>query len=610
MEQRRTPKATGPAPTTHKPSISTKPVSGGFSPEANQSGPPQPNTSAFAEFKKWNDACLSHGSQIMDGMTLDIHLWERLLPLAVAAGNVKKSVADKVLHGIKFGFDLGADESKMGPAKVRKNYASAMQNSQLVTDALAKRVKKGKTLKLGPWKPSDGLPTGTERGCNVPQGAVPKKLEKHLVRDISDHTKTHFNNCLDMSDLSHTLNTYAEIEQALRPSYSMRVEDVDGAFPVLPLAPRIWKYMYVIWYDIDIPLTEQKSPNTIYVHTFADFGTAAMPGVWDMFWRCVKAMAKTEGILTHPMPHYVDDNSLIGPDAEKIDAEAELLSAFLVKLGCPFKALKSRKAAMVQLVLGFWWDSVNRTRSLESEKLDSYLQHLREASSARVLTLKDLQVLAGRMQRASMTMPPRAIVYLSNLLAMMSGLKYPWHQRRITAAVRHDLKMLISALEVNQGRGYFCFEHFGRAPAVYTDSSKNGRYTGGGYFSECGAYDYWKFGSSASRQPIDYLEGAAVLKAAQDLGPGWKNKIVPIHIDNSSFCCSLKKGRSKAPRLNNLLEKLFLLSVQYDCVFEPHWISTHDNIAADALSRDDEKGFRVFVHQHFKGSIDIFRFNR
>ena len=567
-----------------------------------------PRTEALLSSNFWDqhNKCSRYGTAAMRGMTLNIPLWNKWLPLAVSAGKVTQLVADKVLDGITHGFDLGIQEDKMGSAKVRKNYSSALDNASMVSDALRKRVIAGKSLKLGKWDPSVGFPTGVS-GCNVPQGAVAKKMQPDIMRPVSDHTKTLFNDCCDTSEFVHTLDTYAEIARELKPNYFMRVEDVDGAFPVLPLAPKVWKYMYVIWYDVDKPLSEQSSPNTLYTHVFGDFGTAAMPGVWDMFWRCVKAMAEVAGVQRHPMPHFVDDNSIIGPSAAAVDAEAKDLGRFVAELGVPFKDMKSREAAMKQLVLGFWWDSTKRTRTLEVEKLQIYLDHLDRAISAKWLSLKDLQVLAGRMQRAAMTMPPRAIVYLGELLRLMSGLKYPWHRKRVTAAVRRDLRMLHSTLLANQGRGYFCFKHFKRAPAVYTDASKDARFAGGGFFSECGAYDYWQFGSSQSRQPIDFLEGAAVLRAAEALGPKWKNKIVPIFIDNSAFCGSLRKGRSKAPRLNLILEQLFRLSVQYDCVFEPHWISTHDNIAADALSRWQLSRFKDYVSEHFAGVLDLHR---
>jgi hypothetical protein len=263
---------------------------------------------------------------------------------------------------------------------------------------------------------------------------------------------------------------------------------------------------------------------------------------------------------------------------------------------------------LVQLVLGFWWDSVQRTRTLESEKLVVYLTHLRQARGASHLTLHDLQVLSGRMQRAALTMPPRAMVYLANVLLLMRGLTLPWHRRRVSAAVRRDLDMLISVLETNTGRGYFDYSHFERAPAVYTDAAKERRHTGGGYFSECGTYNYWTYGRRTARQPIDYLEGDAVLRAAQELGHTWFKKVVPVFIDNSSFERSLHKGRSKAPRLNILLRQLFLLSVKHECIFETHWLPSAANVLADALSRGDMVRFAAASGEYAARGIHVHRF--
>ena len=103
-------------------------------------------------------------------------------------------------------------------------------------------VNTGKTLKLGEFagKAKD-LPGDVGR-IVPPQGGVPKKLEPDSIRPFSDHTKSGFNDACD-------------IAREFKPNYYMRVEDVDGAYPILPLSPRIWKYMYVWWYDIDRPAT-------------------------------------------------------------------------------------------------------------------------------------------------------------------------------------------------------------------------------------------------------------------------------------------------------------------------------------------------------------------
>ena len=52
---------------------------------------------------------------------------------------------------------------------------------------------------------------------------------------------------------------------------------------------------------------------------------------------------------------------------------------------------------------------------------------------------------------------------------------------------------------------------------MWTDASKQSRYTGGGWVSACGAYDYFKYGSRAARQPIDFLEGDTVVACVERL---------------------------------------------------------------------------------------------
>ena len=44
---------------------------------------------------------------------------------------------------------MGIDEAMLQGKVVRKNYRSAYENKEKVTDALAARVRAGKTLKLG-----------------------------------------------------------------------------------------------------------------------------------------------------------------------------------------------------------------------------------------------------------------------------------------------------------------------------------------------------------------------------------------------------------------------------------------------------------------------------
>ena len=362
----------------------------------------------------------------------------------------------------------------------------------------------------------------------------------------------------------------------------MRMGDVSDAFPLLPLAPALWVFFLFWWFDVSGESREM----WLYAHLNGDFGASGLPGTWKLFFTDVMVgVARSEGVLTLEMPVFVDDCSLIGEHAQHVDREGVDFRIWLKAHGVTMKELKERVAAQLQLALGFWWDSVQRTRTLQEQKLHAYLQMLDDFSQRRTLALREMQQVAGRVQRAAMTLPQGSVCFLAALFALMRGLSLPWQRRRTSRAVRSDFAAVAELLRMNMGRGFFSIDHMPRAPAVYTDASKESRYAGGGYFSTCGRYRSWYYGSSASKQCIDALEGDAVCMAAADLCHLWRGCVVPFYIDNRSFQLSAAKGWSRADRLMNQLKFLFKIAIEYECVYEFHWISTHENLKADALSR-------------------------
>ena len=65
--------------------------------------------------------------------------------------------------------------------------------------------------------------------------------------------------------------------------------------------------------------------------------------------------------------------------------------------------------------------------------------------------------------------------------------------------------------------------------------------------------------------------------------------MVYIYCDNKAFQQSGVKGRSRVERLNSLVKELFLLMIKFDFIVHLIWISTHDNVNADHLSREDRE---------------------
>ena len=74
----------------------------------------------------------------------------------------------------------------------------------------------------------------------------------------------------------------------------------------------------------------------------------------------------------------------------------------------------------------------------------------------------------------------------------------------------------------------------------------------------------------------------AVEQALLHWGKSWTGCKVSIHSDNHAVAyrityCTIRGG------LMNVLRRCALLAAEYDLEIEPNWISTHQNILADAL---------------------------
>lgn len=533
------------------------------------------------------------GACSLPGVSIDYLRFMPIMWKAVSRGFVSHENAAFVSCGLWHGFDCGLDVSLLKGRRRYRNYKSALEGRSRVSKATRVRVGNQKTLMLC------GVPSGYDVASLgplipfdhwriFPIGAVPKPLEPEELRPVSDHSKTGLKEATVDLRLKHTLTAVEDIEREFKFAYSMIVGDVDAAYPLLPLAWWVWKYFMFVWFDVREPDEATGAELFLYMHVCGDFGTSGLPGTFKIFFTDVVVnMARSELVLTLPMPIFVDDMGLIGAVTAALRREWEALKVFLRELGVPLKELKERLENVRQLMLGFWWDSIQRTRTLDRPKLEQYIAMFDDFSRRKTLSLTEMQSSSGRMQRACMTLPPGSNCMLASVYALMSGLTLGFQKRRTTRVVRADFAGVRDLLQQNMGRGYFSYDRFQRAPRVWSDASKSRRYTGGGYVSECGAYRWWTYGGSAAREPIDFLEGDAVVLAAQDLGAGWYRCVVPMYIDNTAFQKSAVKGWSKADRLHRLLRILFSLSLTYECVFEFHWLSTHVNVHADLLSREN-----------------------
>jgi len=532
------------------------------------------------------------GTQLLPGSSFNVPFLTPLLQKAVSGNYISPASYAHVVDGLRFGFNLSIDVDLLRSRgkKMFANYSSALDAQSKVSESILVRVKAFRTYKLGNFERSMLKDLPVESCIIFPMGAVVKQRNQGetSVRPFSDHTRTGLNPASFPGGFS--LRVMEALIYKLSKGKWLRMSDVAHAFTLIPLRPDLWRYFMFVWYNVDLPIEQQTTMDTLYMHLFADFGSAGAPECWYIILDVLVSLARMENILTLPMEVYVDDLSHIGDDRILLDEEGEKVSAFLSKVGAPFNN-KTRNAAQLQLCLGLWWNTLNFTITLEEMKLSMYLSQFKELATLKVVNKNTLECAAGRGLRAVMTMQPGSKVLLASTWSLLSGLRLPHHKIRTTMMWRQDWKYLHDTLQANAGRGYYRYDDFLPGGEAFTDASRSKRRSGGGYVHSDGRYNFWHYGSASKRKPIDYLEGDAVLCLVQNIGDSLSNKLLVINIDNSSFQLSASKSWSHADRLNSILKELLYLSVKFNCILIFNWISTVDNLLADALSRDDEAQF-------------------
>ena len=88
-----------------------------------------------------------------------------------------------------------------------------------------------------------------------------------------------------------------------------------------------------------------------------------------------------------------------------------------------------------------------------------------------------------------------------------------------------------------------------------------------------------------------HMEALQLLRMARIVAQTWHAKYVVVELDSLGLVQTLKKGRHKDPRINDIMQELALRKIEHGFELKGAWVRRCWNEAADALSKDDMQRF-------------------
>ena len=479
------------------------------------------------------------------------------------------------MYVVEHGLCLTSDTTRIGPYKCR-NYSSISQYRSQVLEALAPDLEHSRIFRP---------PVGVSSSYIHALGAVPKTADSvRVIHDLSRPIGRSLND--HMQSVGFKFQTIDDAIELMGPNCFMAKVDIEGAYRHVPIDPLDWDKLAFI------------HPDGYEVFDgFLCFGANFACEVFNRIRLAIKRMMARLGIRC--LVVYVDDFMIIARSESEAWRAYFALRALLRSLGFSvnMKPHKTIFPSQVCNFLGVCLDSVRMEARLDDAKLANTLELLRRVLRKKAIKRRDLESVAGKLNWIARVVYGGR-TFLRCIIDAVHSVSHPSHYIHITGGLRQDLQWYQDFLPQFNGKTALVSSR-PLSPLLFsTDASSSSGY---GAFLQ-GGYISLSFAAAA----IHVHEIFALLIACRTWPDALSGLFLCCRIDNQVVVSAVNKGTAKGefgPLMMTYLRELFWLSATLDFRLTARYITSKDNILADALSRDDWPCFYLHLRQFISQGV-------
>ena len=489
-----------------------------------------------------------------------------------------------VVQGLKYGFDIGF-RGQTVPTQP-KNLRSAMDNEELVTQAILKEIRRGHTA--GPF--SD--PPFTVVHCS-PLGAVVKKDGTcRLVLDLSQPKGCSINEGILKEDYAveytHFDRATDMVKVAGQNCYLSKL-DIKHAFRLIPVHSSQWRLLCYLWNE------------NYFVDVVLPFGLRSSPGIFGQFARLVLWVIVTKyGIVM--IVNYADDFFLVGGQDKQI-AQQQLDTVILAfdEMGVPLAKEKIVGPVHNLTYLGIGINSNDLTIEITKERYEETMSLLPRWLQRRTCTKRELLSLIGKLSFVCKIVRPGRI-FLRRLIDLSKTVQELHLHVTLNSEARADIHWWHAFLP-SWSRISIILDPqrvLSSDIKLFTDASDRGF---GAIFNKAWIQGAWN--DERSSKSIDYRELFAIVAAALTWGHLWEGRRIIFVTDNLPITQVWSSGSSRTPDIMSLIRTLFLHAAKWCFTVSFKHILGVNNPAADSLSRFQVRRFQQLMPEADQQSTAI-----
>lgn len=320
-----------------------------------------------------------------------------------------------------------------------------------------------------------------------------------------------------------------------------------------------------------------------YLELRLPFGWSWAPFIWCSLSDFVQRYVSSFGFS---LVVYVDDFLCLGRTKKECYDCMVFLLATLSSLGLPVKELKTLWPTQEILFIGFLFNFVAMTVSVHAERRTQILDSIAVCLSKKVVSRKKFECLVGRLTFVSQVV--RGARTFARRLFDALATSPNSHSISISVQVRLDLFWWSKFFTVWNGGGKI---HPSSSRPIFPFASDASNIAAGGVSLTAAYCHIW---TPAQRNwHINIKELWSAYLGLLSWTPSIAGTNVSIAVDNQVVVSWINSGTARSPQAMKILRKIFWLLAKHDAAVHATWVSSAENLVADAVSRLDFK--RLFV---------------
>ena len=439
------------------------------------------------------------------------------------------------------------------------------------------------------------------KGIDETTGEV--KLKLRLIIDASRPGPPQRSINSLISDFSTVLPTVDTIAPHMNPHHWACLADVGDAFHNLPTNPKSWSHL-----GIRININDEE---TDLCYTRLCFGIRHAVRAFQALAELIVLMLKDQSII-EKYDHlivfvmaYIDDYCAVTKTKQGGHLFLASWKNLMRELGLPWDPAKIETPAKRITLLGIIVSMTDMTFTASAKRIKDTSEILMKQNEHTHFTLKELQRVNGKLQFIAkvirfLKLFLRGLVQLIkkiNATARAKGLETAGGERiQISQRVLNDRAIIIELFHAFNGCDVTAPARY--PPANCSAAQSDASFWGCGYFVQGIHASYiWqneglivftsKENEAAGNAIVStaYVECLGLLYMLRDNAPYWAGKYVHLHLDNDSLVQMIRGEKTKSEQVLPILIKCLAIIVAYNIKPNVSYISTHDMIFADPLSR-------------------------